>query len=404
MSQDFGDEAGQQLLRSIQQATERVVYHYIDKHMREGQSRDGEEGGSAKEWYKEKARRDGKPAEEAEAEAEEAVSREQVCLPFGDQADAAYFAQTCRDNDVYVTALKDAEGNGYVQFAEDDLDAIEQCVPQFSEVMTRLNQERISERLGAEPVTKERLAELTEVDDVYRRSVEREVPTRDIEHDVAETATAEPNHTDDIKQKVIIARSEYSDFAGFERKLAKLGVGITTTEAGENMFYEARTLPDGTLAPFGCDENGKRDWAVGAERLKTYYHIDATHDWFEKNPTQERSVDRAPAHEREPIAADGALDTDAATPALDQGVRSHDGMDTDATTTRIERELNGTDVAPSVVREEAREARAAEDDHEEGYTVKSTAREATASKNQLDVESGAHEREVDISDKLNPVR
>ena len=93
------------------------------------------------------------------------------------------------------------------------------------------------------------------------------------------------------------------------------------------------------------------------------------------------------------MATDGSLDQRGETPDLNQGIRSHDGMDTDTRTMRIEREQNGTDVPPSKVREE------------KAYSLDSEAREARDASRQLAKESGQTQEHVtDISDKLNPVR
>ena len=95
------------------------------------------------------------------------------------------------------------------------------------------------------------------------------------------------------------------------------------------------------------------------------------------------------------MATDGSLDQRGETPDLNQGIRSHDGMDTDTRTTRMEREQNGTDVPPSKVREE----------NNRPYSLDSEAKAARDASKQLAKESGqAQEHVTDISDKLNPVR
>ena len=133
---------------------------------------------------------------------------------------------------------------------------------------------------------------------------------------------------------------------------------------------------DGQLLPF----EHRQDWSVGADTLQKNYGVDARQDWFTRN---------------RPTVSDGSLDQRGETPDLNQGIRSHDGMDTDTRTTRMEREQNGTDVPPSKVREE----------NNRPYSLDSEAKAARDASKQLAKESGqAQEHVTDISDKLNPVR
>lgn len=387
MAQDFGDDMGELLVRSIGQAAGRVAYTYIDRKM--------------KDWYKEKNEAEGMSSEKADLKAEAMASREQVCIPFGDADDAAYFAQVCRESGTYAAALSDKDGNGYVQFAKDDLNEVQACAPQFSEVMTRMQEQAIADRLvSAEPVTAEKLAQLTPIDHLpdlpgNRARNQKDAPENDVPAEPSQAAQV-PNHTERIRDEVASARSQCRDFDDFQRILAGKGIGISTTQAGEVMFYEARTGADGSLLPYDRD---MRDWAVGAGTLKQRYGVDATHDSFAK----EAAGKSAPVRQQqmaEPEVADGSLDTDGSTPDINQGVESHDGMDTDATTLRLEREQNGTDIPPSTVREEA--ARSHDDGR--GYSLDSAARECRAASKQLEQESGIADREIDISDKLSPVR
>lgn len=453
MAQDFGDDIGELLLRSIGQAVGRVAYTYIDRKM--------------KDWYKEMNEKEGMSSDEADIEAEIKASREQVCIPFGDANDAAYFAQVCRENGTYAAAFSDKDGNGYVQFAKDDLAEVQACAPQFSEVMTRMQEQAIADRLvTAAPVTAEKLSQLTPIDNLPDLpKSQKDAPENETPAEPSHAAQV-PNHTERIRDEVAYARSRCRDFDDFRRILAGKGIGISTTQAGEVMFYEARTGADGSLLPYDRD---MRDWAVGAGTLKTRYGVDATHDSFDRSaqkgavlgtekaleeirravrsdleergiPTYDRASgegfrvsaqykdevirvvgNRAPgmtpeelgieffdparddlaAHpEHEPEVADGSLDTDGATPDINQGVESHDSMDTDATTLRLEREQNGTDIPPSVVRGEAERGH----DDGRGYSLDSTARECRAASKQLERESGIPDREIDISDKLSPVR
>lgn len=99
MAQDFGDDAGELLVRSIGDAVRRQLDRFV--------------GDKAAEWFAAL----GKPQEEAAALA----AREQVCIRFGDKAEAVAFAKVLEQNKLYCAALVDKEGNGYVQFFADDL-------------------------------------------------------------------------------------------------------------------------------------------------------------------------------------------------------------------------------------------------------------------------------------------
>ena len=391
MAQDYGDDMGEMLFRALDRAFNHATYRYNDKQM--------------KEWYKDKNEKEGMTSEEAALEAEAMASSEQVCLPFGSANDAAYFAQLCRENGTYAAALSDKEGNGYIQFSVDELSKVQNCVPQFSEVMTRLQEKEIADKLStAKPVTAEKFAELTTISplpdlsaNVHQKSSPEKTAGAGREARADEPAI---NHTARIRDEVATARGQCRDFSDFQHILAAKGIGIAKTQSGEVMFYEARTGDDGKLLPFGNDAQGRRDWAVGADTLKQKWGIDATNDWFLKNIPRATPVKQPQEAEQE--VSDGSLDADGATPDLNQGIESHDGMDTDATTMRLERELNGTDIAPSKVREAEKSARS--QDEGRGYSLSSEARDARAASKQLEKESGIAEREIDISDKLSPVR
>lgn len=359
MAQDFGDDAGEILLRSFQDAARRYLDRLLRSNRRgrrparQHQEQQGESGGQA-------------PAADAVAPAQQ----EEMLLPFGKSDDALDFAEVCQENGISMDALEDAVGQGYIRFGRDDLERIGSCIGQFAEAMPRRASIRSSETLQQEPIAEDAVSDLRE--------------------------TRADSHTQDIRNKVLDARDACSDFADFESRLAKHGIGLTNTRDGEVMFYEARTGGDGLL-PFGRDASGRRDWAVGAATLKRNWGVDATYDWFERNRGYEgRSVARD-----EQTATDGSRDADGRTPDADQDVRSHDGMDTDASTTRIEREQNGTDVPPS---EKQRASRQMGRDAAGKPTLDEEARDMREASRQLDRESGAHSREVSISDRLNPVR
>lgn len=391
MAQDYGEDVGEMLMQAIGNQTGRALERFIDN--------------KARDWHKERLMESGKSEEEAEIEAEALASREQICLPFGTSNDAAYFAQVCRENGTFASALTDREGNGFIQFAEDDIKAIKECAPQFAEVMSMRQEQSIVERLeNSRPVTAEQLAGLNEITRLPDLSFRHPEETKSREAVRTDRSDGGLNHTEAIREEVLDARDRCTDFNDFEQILARQGIGITTTRKGEVMFYEARRGEDGSLLSFGKDAQGRTDWAVGADTLSRKWDVDATHDWFEKNrsaPGKEVG-DRSWRQERESQrTVDGALDNDGATPDLDQGVKSHDSIDTDDHTARIEHEGVGTDVSPSMVRDaEDRAARSSDS----GYSLSSVTREMREAKTELEAESGTPSHALDISNRMKPGR
>lgn len=96
-----------------------------------------------------------------------------------------------------------------------------------------------------------------------------------------------------------------------------------------------------------------------------------------------------------PQVTDGSLDMNGSTPDINQGIESHDGMDTMVSTLRVEREQNGTEVAPSMVREQSDRSR-------EKYDLNSQAKECRAASKQLSQTNDSSDR--DISDKFQQER
>lgn len=438
MAQDFGDDVGERLFSAIGRSVGYVIRDWL-------RDRGYEQRMEAR-----------KEAEEAAKQTEE--QPEEVWLPFGEQDDAATFAKVCQENGVDVDALADADGNGYIHFATKDLERVQECSRDFADVMAQLKADQIAEQLeNAKPITQEQIDGLTEVrdlpdlpkrgdavrDDPAQEAPAAPEPVRDEaaiddepdlssrkqpslveEAAVARAASVEVNLTEHIADRVREARTSCRTYDDFREILAREGIGVTTTKDGENMFYEARRDDDGRLLPFGRDEQGKRDWAVGAKTLWARYNVDVTHDWFEKNtpkdpggpgsgamvpeprkqPERIEQTNVGPKPKSEPQVADGSLDMDGRTPDLNQGIDSHDGMDTDTRTLRLEREQTGTDVAPSVVREQAEQSLEASHDDGRGYSLSSEARDARAASRQLEVEGGHVEHDLDISNKMSQVR
>lgn len=249
-------------------------------------------------------------------------------LSFDNMEDANKLAKTLSDTGIKVNLYESPNGKALLALPENALIALREQFSQLNKTLWRpveLTQEEASK------LTKVKLPESK------TNKQDKSAPQKEEVDEKAskETDRAEDprNHTQEMADKVKATRDKTSSYEEFVHALAEEEIGVTETAAGELMFFKSAKTPDGTLLPY---EHG-RDWAVGAATLKEKWNVDATHKWFE---TQE--------------VADGALDTDAATPALDQGVKSHDSMDTDERTVRIEREQNGTDIPPSKVQREQR--------------------------------------------------
>lgn len=547
MAQDFGDDVGEMLfIRLLGRYCEKAAGIVLKASLTDAVQR----------YHQQKLELEGKSKEEAAAEAEVLAKRPQVCVPFGDATRASYFAKVCQDNGVGAFAFSDGKGNGYVSFAKDDVAKVQDCVPQFSKVMTSLKYREINDLLEkAEPVPQEMFDKLKQMDlpdidkNLYEHDVtlfpvqvevdgknemwtfaEQDTKNLDIDaqvnvsnqsaehmkemvgkefsgvtiravgepyqvkamelHENAEKGHAdkgEPDvghnerqghdlandpysHTDLIRDKVLAAREQCRDFEDFKAILAENGIGTRFNDEGELQFYEGRLGENGEMLDF---VNGT-DWPVNAKTLAgDKYQCDATLDWFEKNTPKEPSgidslnhahspippqkdlnlicnavrsdleergiqtLDRAdgkmgfvvdqkykqdvikavearfpsltpeelgiefdngrndPPNPPTPPAIDGSLDTDGRTPSLDQNIKSHDGMDTDTKTLKLEREQNGTDISPSMVRDQSDRSR-------EGYNLKSKADENRAASKQLSQTNDSPDR--DISDKFQQER
>lgn len=377
MAQDFGDDMGESLRRGIGRAFNMFIREWMRNHKLQQQL---DAPNISDSDHK---------AEEIDQLYDAQKQPEQVYLNFGETTEAKYFAELCRNEGIDIAALNDADGRGFIQFASIDLERVQHVAPKFAELMTRLQIDRVNKTLAAEPVTPDKIKELTKIREHSVASHEipdREFPKQSKGHNAPSTATS-VHHTDRIADEVREMRSQCKTLDELERLLALKGIGTTVSKDGEVMFYEPRLANDGTFLPYNHDRG---DWAVGARTLKERYGVDATHDSFiQGNPNvYERS---------EPQIVDGSLDMDGRTPDLNQSIESHDGMDTDVRTLRIEREQNGTDIAPSKVREK--------DDYvHDDRSLDSIAKECRAASKQLEHESGVIEHELDVSNKLNPVR
>ena len=157
MAQDFGDDVGEMLLRSISRYGEKAIGLILNEYFKS----------AVREWQQAKLEAEGMSKEEAAVKAEAMASREHICMPFGNATDAAYFAQVVRDNGTYAAAMTDDGGNGYVQFAKDDIQKVQECATQFSDVMISLKCREISELItNGKPVTQDKFKNLKLIKDL----------------------------------------------------------------------------------------------------------------------------------------------------------------------------------------------------------------------------------------------
>lgn len=157
MAQDFGDDVGEMLLRSISRYGEKAIGLILNEYFKS----------AVREWQQAKFEAEGMSKEEAAVKAEAMASREHICMPFGNATDAAYFAQVVRNNGTYAAAMTDDGGNGYVQFAKDDIQKVQECATQFSDVMISLKCREISELItNGKPVTQDKFKNLKLIKDL----------------------------------------------------------------------------------------------------------------------------------------------------------------------------------------------------------------------------------------------
>ena len=150
---------------------------------------------------------------------------------------------------------------------------------------------------------------------------------------------------------------------------------------------------DGKMG-FLVDQKHKQDVIKTVEsRFPGHSPADLGIEFFD--PNQGHGMVENVKDSREPQMTDGSLDMNGATPDINQGIESHDGMDTMVSTLRVEREQNGTEVSPSMVREQSDRSR-------EKYDLNSQAKECRAASKQLSQTNDSPDR--DISDKFQQER
>lgn len=357
MAQDFGDDAGDILLRWLKRMAMAGGRHLL--HTLVDQSRQ-----ERQDYYEKQGISQGMSPEEAARYASELGNREHDVIPFGEANEAAAVAATAKENGLYAQALTDQEGHGFLLFAHDDLNQMQALQPKFAEVLTQLQIQRIKESWQTPPLEADQIEKLTPVKDSYKLYANEKNPS------LSQQLTRH-NRTQNIADVVKEAKATTTSFDQFKEKLAQQGIGTTTAKDGELMYYEARSDSLGRMLPYE-----RSDWSVSAATLKNKYGVDATHDAFLRS-------------------TDGGMDTRGETQELDQGIKSHDSVDTDTHTTQIEREGSGTIIPPSKTREKT-----IKDD----YDLNSQARDMKASSRQYNKEYKEPGKDHDISDKFNQER
>ena len=157
---------------------------------------------------------------------------------------------------------------------------------------------------------------------------------------------------------------------------------------------ETYDRPDGKMG-FLVDVKRKQDVIKAVEtRFPGHAPEELGIEFFDHGPSHGASLENV-KDSREPQVTDGSLDMNGSTPDINQGIESHDGMDTMVNTLRIEREQNGTEVSPSMVREQSDRSR-------EKYDLNSQAKECRAASKQLSQTNDSPDR--DISDKFQQER
>lgn len=77
MAQDFGDDVGEMLLRSISRYGEKAIGLILNEYFKS----------AVREWQQAKFEAEGMSKEEAAVKAEAMASREHICMPFGNATD-----------------------------------------------------------------------------------------------------------------------------------------------------------------------------------------------------------------------------------------------------------------------------------------------------------------------------
>ena len=238
MAQDFGDDVGEILFI-------RLIGRYCEKAA--GIILKGTMTDAVQRYHQQKLELEGKSKEEAATEAEVLAKRPHVCMPFGNATDAAYFAKVCQDNNVGAFAFSDDKGNGYVSFAKDDVAKVQECMPQFSKVMTSLKDREICDLLEkAEPVPQEMFDKLKQVDlpDINKNLYEHDVTLFPVQVEVDGKNEMWTFAEQDTKNLDIDAQVNVSNQSAEHMKemVGKEFSGVTIRSVGEPYQVKAMEL------------------------------------------------------------------------------------------------------------------------------------------------------------------
>lgn len=238
MAQDFGDDVGEILFI-------RLIGRYCEKAA--GIILKGTMTDAVQRYHQQKLELEGKSKEEAATEAEVLAKRPHVCMPFGNATDAAYFAKVCQDNNVGAFAFSDDKGNGYVSFAKDDVAKVQECIPQFSKVMTSLKDREICDLLEkAEPVPQEMFDKLKQVDlpDINKNLYEHDVTLFPVQVEVDGKNEMWTFAEQDTKNLDIDAQVNVSNQSAEHMKemVGKEFSGVTIRSVGEPYQVKAMEL------------------------------------------------------------------------------------------------------------------------------------------------------------------
>lgn len=253
MAQDFGDDVGEMLfIRLLGRYCEKAAGIVLKASLTDAVQR----------YHQQKLELEGKSKEEAAAEAEVLAKRPQVCVPFGDATRASYFAKVCQDNGVGAFAFSDGKGNGYVSFAKDDVAKVQDCVPQFSKVMTSLKYREINDLLEkAEPVPQEMFDKLKQMDlpDIDKNLYEHDVTLFPVQVEVDGKNEMWTFAEQDTKNLDIDAQVNVSNQSAEHMKemVGKEFSGVTIRAVGEPYQVKAMELHEN--AEKGHADKGEPD-------------------------------------------------------------------------------------------------------------------------------------------------
>ena len=253
MAQDFGDDVGEILFI-------RLIGRYCEKAA--GIILKGTMTDAVQRYHQQKLELEGKSKEEAATEAEVLAKRPHVCMPFGNATDAAYFAKVCQDNNVGAFAFSDDKGNGYVSFAKDDVAKVQECIPQFSKVMTSLKDREICDLLEkAEPVPQEMFDKLKQVDlpDINKNLYEHDVTLFPVQVEVDGKNEMWTFAEQDTKNLDIDAQVNVSNQSAEHMKemVGKEFSGVTIRSVGEP--YQVKVMELHEDAEKGHADKGEPD-------------------------------------------------------------------------------------------------------------------------------------------------